>query len=233
LPIPCRLRRAAFRGYSRTLAHHGVLFLDELAEFDRSTLDALRQPLEEGTVTIARVHGHVRYPARFQLVAAMNPCRCGYATDPDKPCRCARGHPEKYVRRVSGPFLDRIDMQIEMARVPPSELLRAVPPEPSAVVKERIAAARALALQRNDGRPNARLSGTGILRVAMLTKAANNALAELATTNHLTARSVHRLMRVSRTIADLEGLAQVTPEQIYAAASLRDPAAQIHDQLAA
>jgi len=100
-----------------------VLFLDELAEFDRPTLDALRQPLEEGVLMIARAHGHVRYPARFQLVAAMNPCRCGYANDPDMQCRCSTGDPDRYVRRVSGPLIDRLDIQIEMARVPVAELL--------------------------------------------------------------------------------------------------------------
>jgi magnesium chelatase family protein len=216
-----------------TLAHLGVLFLDELAEFDRPTLDALRQPLEEGVVTIARVHGHVRYPARFQLVAAMNPCRCGYATDPDRHCQCPTGDPQKYVRRVTGPFLDRIDMQIEMARVPPTDLLTGPSAEPSASVRARIIAAREVALARNGGRPNARLTANGILRAALLAKSGNNALAEIAAAHHLSARSVHRLMRVARTIADLEGNDRVDQDHVYAAASLRDPAAQLHDQLAA
>ena len=111
-----------------------MLFLDELAEFDRPTLDALRQPLEEGVLMIARAHGHVRYPARFQLVAAMNPCRCGYANDPDMQCRCSTGDPDRYVRRVSGPLIDRLDIQIEMARVPVAELLGGSAPEASASV---------------------------------------------------------------------------------------------------
>ena len=216
-----------------TLAHHGVLFLDELAEFDRPTLDALRQPLEEGVLMIARAHGHVRYPARFQLVAAMNPCRCGYAHDPERQCSCQTGDPERYVRRVSGPLLDRLDLQIEMARVPAVQLLGGPPAEPSASVGLRIAQARAIALGRNGGHPNARLSGTGVLRACSLSKPANNVLAELAATNHLSARSVHRLMRVARTIADLEGTAEVTQEHVLAAAALRDPGAMLSAQLAA
>jgi magnesium chelatase family protein len=216
-----------------TLAHHGVLFLDELAEFDRQTLDALRQPLEEGVLTIARVHGHVRYPARFQLVAAMNPCRCGYATDPERQCRCAHGDPERYVRRVSGPLLDRLDIQIEMARVPPMELLGGPKPEQSAIVRGRIVAARALALKRNSGRPNAQLTATGVIAACSLSRACNNVLAELAGTKHLTARSVHRVMRVARTIADLNESEVVTEDNILSAASLRDPTAGLDDQLAA
>jgi magnesium chelatase family protein len=224
---------AALMPGEATLAHHGVLFLDELAEFDRPTLDALRQPLEEGMLMIARAHGHVRYPARFQLVAAMNPCRCGYATDPDRQCRCAIGDADRYVRRVSGPLLDRLDMQIEMARVAPGELLGGPAPEGSIAVRRRIAAARALALERNGGRPNAQLTGTGVVRVCALTKSANNALAELSATNHLSARSIHRLMRVARTIADLEGQAGVTQENVLAAGALRDPSATLDDKLAA
>jgi magnesium chelatase family protein len=216
-----------------TLAHHGVLFLDELAEFDRPTLDALRQPLEEGVLMIARVQGRVRYPARFQLVAAMNPCRCGYANDPDRQCRCTTGDPERYVRRVSGPLLDRLDIQIEMTRVPPAQLLRGPSPEPSADVRSRIAAARNLALERNLGRPNAHLTGVGVLRACALSKSANNALAEMAADKHLSARSVHRLMRVARTIADLQGRIEVSQDDVYAAVSLRDPGASLGEQLAA
>jgi magnesium chelatase family protein len=216
-----------------TLAHHGVLFLDELAEFDRPTLDALRQPLEEGVLTIARVHGHIRYPARFQLVAAMNPCRCGYANDPERQCRCASGDPERYVRRVSGPLLDRIDIKIEMARVAPMELLSGPRPEGSATVRERICAARGLALVRNKGRPNAQLGATAVIAACSMTRAASNALTELAESKHLTARSVHRVMRVARTIADLKQRIDVSEDDILAAGSLRDPSAALDDQLAA
>jgi magnesium chelatase family protein len=216
-----------------TLAHHGVLFLDELAEFDRPALDALRQPLEEGVVSIARAHGHVRYPARFQLVAAMNPCRCGYHHDDVKRCRCPAGEPARYVRRVSGPLIDRIDIQVEMARVPPSELLQAALPEASDVVAGRIALARATALRRSGGLANARLPGTAVLTACSLSKTAGNVLAELAAQRQLSARSVHRLLRVARTIADLRGLGAVSVAEVLAAAGLRDPVAAFDDQLAA
>ncbi len=216
-----------------TLAHHGVLFLDELAEFDRPALDALRQPLEEGVLTIARARGHIRYPARFQLVAAMNPCRCGYHNDPDRQCRCPTGDPERYVRRVSGPLLDRIDLQIEMARVPVAELLTGPAPEDSATVGRRVMAARELALARNGGRPNAHLPGTVLLAVCALTRPASNVLAEWAAAKQLSARSVHRLMRVARSIADLDGRLSVSEHDVLAAGGLRDPGAMLGDQLAA
>jgi magnesium chelatase family protein len=216
-----------------TLAHHGVLFLDELAEFDRPTLDALRQPLEEGMLTIARVHGHVRYPARFQLVAAMNPCRCGYAYDAVRRCTCAKGDPDRYVRRVSGPLLDRIDMQIEMARVSPRELLGTTEAESSSVVAARILAARNVALARNGGKANAALTGSAVTTVASLTKSARNSLNEYAAFHHLSARSTHRLMRVSRTIADLDGRVEVTADDVLAAGALRDPAHDPEQKIAA
>ncbi|HYI21377.1 MAG TPA: YifB family Mg chelatase-like AAA ATPase [Candidatus Limnocylindrales bacterium] len=216
-----------------TLAHHGVLFLDELAEFDRPALDALRQPLEEGVLTIARATGRVRYPARFQLVAAMNPCRCGYHNDPDRRCRCPTGDPERYVRRVSGPLLDRIDMQIEMARVPPTELLGSTVPEDSATVARRILAARDRALRRNGGRPNAHLAGSAVQSACGLTASANRSLREMAADRHLTARSVHRLLRVARTIADLDGRAEVDEADVLAAGVLRDPGRPTEDRLAA
>ncbi|CAN5733204.1 YifB family Mg chelatase-like AAA ATPase [soil metagenome] len=216
-----------------TLAHHGVLFLDELAEFDRPALDALRQPLEEGFLTIARARGHVRYPARFQLVAAMNPCRCGYATDPERRCSCPHGEPERYVRRVSGPLLDRLDMRIEMGRVPPSELLGGAKPEASADVHPRIVAARMLALERNGGRPNAQLAGAAVHEACSLSRTASNVLAEWAASQHLSARSVHRLLRVARTMADLDGRTSVSENDVLAAGALRDPTAVDGQPLAA
>jgi magnesium chelatase family protein len=216
-----------------TLAHHGVLFLDELAEFDRPTLDALRQPLEEGVLAIARAHGHVRYPARFQLVAAMNPCRCGYFSDPDRQCKCPTGDPERYVRRVSGPFLDRMDMQIEMARVPVSQLLSARVPEDSQSVRRRVIAARELALARNGGRANARLTGPALIEACAMPASARSALNELSAAHHLSARSTHRLMRVARTIADLAGSTVTSEENVLAAAALKDPEVRHRPQLAA
>ena len=216
-----------------TLAHRGVLFLDELAEFDRLTLDALRQPIEEGVLTIARARGHVRYPARFQLVAAMNPCRCGYFEDAQRRCTCKTGDPEQYVRRVSGPLRDRFDMEVHMARVPPKVLLGGPNPESSSAVSGRILAARQRALSRNGGRPNAALPGTAVLSACSLSRSGTNVLEELAQMNHLSARSVHRLLRVARTIADLEDRPTVTDDDVLAAGSLRDPARPVDTALAA
>jgi magnesium chelatase family protein len=203
-----------------TLAHHGVLFLDELPEFDRSTLDALRQPLEEGVLTIARASGHVRYPARFQLVAAMNPCRCGYFNDSGGRCRCPPGDAERYVRRVSGPLLDRIDLRVEMARVPPAELLSGPAPENSATVARRIAAARARALVRNGGRPNASLTGPAAERMCALGPAGRALLADLAADRQMSARGIHRVMRVARTIADLAQRDELIDGDVASAANL-------------
>jgi len=216
-----------------TLAHHGVLFLDELAEFDRPTLDALRQPLEEGVLTIARARGHVRYPSRFQLVAAMNPCRCGYFHDPQRRCTCKTGDPEQYVRRVSGPLRDRFDMEIEMARVPPPVLLGGPHPEASAPVRDRITCARQIALARNGGRPNSQLPGTAVLAACQLTRAGIRVLEEWSAMHQLSARSVHRLLRVARTIADLQARPAVTEHDVLGAGSLRDPARPVDDVLAA
>jgi magnesium chelatase family protein len=209
-----------------SLAHRGTLFLDELAEFDRDVLDALRQPLEEGEVFIARAAGHVRYPARIQVVAAMNPCRCGFQGDRLRPCTCPAGEAERYVRRVSGPLLDRLDLRIELRRVPPGELVSMQAPEPTAVVAPRIAAARSAARARNGGRLNAELSGSDVTEAAALGPAARRALADIAETRVWSARGVHRVLRIARTIADLGNASTVDPATIHAAAGLRDPQEQ-------
>jgi magnesium chelatase family protein len=205
-----------------TQAHHGVLFLDELAEFGRDVLDALRQPLEDGVVEIARAHGSIRYPARLQLIAAMNPCRCGWHGDPERACRCPIREPPRYLRRVSGPLLDRIELRVVMPRLAPELLVGPARPEPSTVVAERIRTAWGLALARNGGRPNGLLRGQRLLEACAMGSAARTTLAEVAAGLELTARSVHRTMRVARTIADLRGHASVAGDDILAAASLRD-----------
>ena len=205
-----------------TQAHHGVLFLDELAEFDRDVLDALRQPLEDGTVEIVRAHGSVRYPARMQLIAAMNPCRCGWYGDPVRACRCPVREPLRYMRRVSGPLLDRIDLRVVMPRLDATELVGAARPEPSASVAARIRQAWDRALARSGGRPNGLLRGRRLLEACALDESARATLAEVAEGLELTARSVHRVMRVARTIADLRDLGAVGSTEILAAASLRD-----------
>jgi magnesium chelatase family protein len=210
-----------------TLAHRGVLFLDELAEFERPALDALREPLEEGLITISRARGRVRYPARFQLVAAMNPCRCGHFGDAEQQCRCQPGEAERYVARVSGPFLDRIDLRIAMNRVPPVELLAHEAGEGSAVVGVRIAAARRRQHARAPGVPNAALPGSRVQAACAMTPAARGVLTELAGVMRLSARGVHRVLRVARTIADLDDRPSVNEDDLLAAAALREPLASM------
>jgi magnesium chelatase family protein len=204
-----------------TQAHHGTLFLDELAEFDRDVLDALRQPLEDGSIEVVRAHGSARYPARMQLVAAMNPCRCGWDGDGLRACRCPVGEPERYRRRVSGPLLDRIDVRVRMARLTAEELVGPRGGEPSAPVAARIARAWEASQARNGGLPNARLSGARLLAACVLAPAARRELGEVAAGLSLTARGVHRVLRVARTIADLAGREAVALEDILAAAALR------------
>lgn len=204
-----------------TLAHLGVLFLDELAEFDRDVLDALRQPLEDGTVEIVRAAGSVRYPARLQLVAATNPCRCGWLGDPERPCTCPVGEPERYARRVSGPLLDRIDLQVRMPRVDALDLIAPESSEPSAVVRQRIAAARAIAGLRNGGVANARIPGAQVVAACALTVRAATRLRDVAASERLSARSLHRVLRVARTIADLRDAPSVDEMDVIAALDLR------------
>ncbi len=210
-----------------TLAHRGSLFLDELAEFDRDVLDALRQPLEEGIVDLSRVHGRLRYPARFQLIAAMNPCRCGWFTDPERRCSCRPGDPERYQRRVSGPLLDRLDLRVEMPRVRATDLIANGDAESSEVVAARIASARAVSLPRNGGRPNALVPGSRLSALCHLSPRGERLVGEIASASSLSARAIHRLMRVARTVADCSGHATVTEDDLLAAAGLRDPAAAV------
>jgi magnesium chelatase family protein len=186
-----------------TLADGGVLFLDELPEFTRDVLEALRQPLEEGRIAVARAGRAVVFPARFQLIAAMNPCPCGRAGDPDGGCRCPRGVPERYAARVSGPFRDRVDLWAAMPRVASVDLVAAPDPEPSCVVRDRIARARAAQAGRNAGLPNARLAGRRLRRLAAPDPDARERLVELGERHLLSGRGVERVLRVARTIADL------------------------------
>jgi magnesium chelatase family protein len=207
-----------------TQAHHGVLFLDELAEFDRDVLDALRQPLEDGSVEIERVHGSARYPARLQLIAAMNPCRCGWYGDPDRACSCPASEPGRYQRRVSGPLLDRIDLRILMPRLEAARLVDAARPESSAAVAERIRAVWQRTSVARGGVPNARLSGRQLLAACSLDRAARRSLTDVAASLQLTARSVHRVLRVARTVADLQQRSTVGTDDVLAAVALRDRA---------
>ncbi len=189
-----------------SLAHNGVLFLDEFPEFARPALEALRQPLEAGTALIARANQHVTFPARFQLIAAMNPCRCGYLGDPNRECTRAPLCGADYQARVSGPLMDRIDMHIEVVPVSVADLgTPHAGGEPSAPVAARVAAARDIALARRGGVLNAHLEGAALEETIILEDAARDLIKKAADTLGLSARGYHRLMRVARTIADLDG----------------------------
>lgn len=187
-----------------SLAHHGVLFLDELPEFDRHVLEVLREPLESGRISISRAARQAEFPARFQLVAAMNPCPCGYAGDSDGRCRCTPEAIARYRARISGPLLDRIDLRLDMRRIPHAELHGAAAGESSATVRARVAAARARQLDRA-GKPNAQLGNREVERDCTLTRADHDLLDRAVERLGLSARAYHRILRVARTIADLAG----------------------------
>lgn len=206
-----------------TRAHHGTLFLDELPEFDRSALEALRQPLEEGRVCVARVGRAVVFPARFQLVAAMNPCPCGWDQDPSGRCSCPSGVPERYRGRISGPVRDRIDIWVGVPRVAPRELLRPADPESSAVVRARVAACRDRQVAARS-LLNGRLRGRALRAAALLDARTERRAIALADAGGMTARSTERLVRVARTIADLAGAEGVGTEHLEEAARYRPPA---------
>ncbi len=187
-----------------SLAQHGVLFLDEIPEYPRSALEALREPMENGRILIARAARRVEFPARFQLVAAMNPCPCGYQGHPSRECRCTPDQVARYQGRLSGPFLDRLDLLVEVPALPPQVLAAAPDGEPSAVVAARVARARALALNRQ-GCCNARLEGAALDQQARPEPAALALLQRSAEHLAWSARAYHRVLRVARSVADLAG----------------------------
>lgn len=211
-----------------SLAHNGVLFLDELPEFAPQALDALRQPLETGEVRVARVNAHVRYPARVQLVAALNPCKCGYGGAGRGHCGRAPRCQQQYQARVSGPFLDRIDLQIEVPPVTAADLSLPPPAEGTAEAAARVAAARAIQAERSGGL-NARLEGDALEKAAAMDDAARALLAKAAEGAGLTARGWTRTIRLARTIADLEGVEAVRRVHVAEALIYRrvGPAAEI------
>ena len=207
-----------------SLAHLGVLFLDELPEFQRAVLDSLRQPIESGEAVVARANAHVRYPARFQLVAAMNPCRCGYLSDPAQSCGRAPRCAQDYQSRISGPLFDRIDIHVDVAGVSASDLALPPPAETSADVAVRVARARDIQRKRyaEEGvRTNSEAEGELLDRVAMPDAAGKTLLANAADAMRLTARGYHRVLRVARTIADLGGVSGVGRAHIAEALSFR------------
>ncbi len=204
-----------------TRADNGVLFLDELAEFGRDVLESLRQPLEEGRVTIARARRVTTFPARFQLIAAMNPCPCGFAgTRPEGRCRCTRSIVERYERRVSGPLRDRLDLWVHMPRGSAAHLVTGAEPEGSMAVGQRIAAARALAIAER-GVLNARLHGRALRAACGLSSAARRRMIDLADAESSSGRGTERLLRVARTIADLAGRPVVDDTHLEEAAWYR------------
>jgi magnesium chelatase family protein len=208
-----------------TRADHGVLFLDELPEFGRDVLESLRQPLEDGYVSIARVGRATRFPARVLLVAAMNPCPCGWAGDPSGRCTCGPNVPERYAGRVSGPLRDRIDLSVAMRPVAPAALIAGREPESSAVVAARIADARARQLARQ-GTLNGRLAGRRLRAACGLGAPAARRAVALAELEGLTGRGTVRLLRVARTIADLAGRDVVATHDLDEAARFRTFASQ-------
>ena len=208
-----------------SLAHNGVLFLDELPEFGRDALEALRQPLEDGEVTITRTAGSVRLPSRFMLVCAMNPCRCGWRGHPSGRCSCTDAMVERYVSRISGPLLDRMDLHVQVPSVEFEAMRRREKPEPSSAVKARVDAARSLQGERFAGTEvscNAHMTPAMVGRFCGLDGAGEKLLQAAYARMGLTARSHDRILRVARTIADLEGEAQIAAAHLAEAIQYRN-----------
>ncbi len=208
-----------------TLAHNGVLFCDELPEFNKHTLEVLRQPLEDRQITISRAKYTVTYPCSFMFVASMNPCPCGYYGDPTHHCVCTPGQIQRYLSKISGPLLDRIDIQCEISALPFSDLSKAEPGEPSAKIRERVIAARAIQTERFKGikglHCNAQMSERMIHEYAEPDEAGLAMLRTAMERLHLSARAYSRILKVARTIADLAGAEKVGAEHIAEAIGYR------------
>ncbi|MCX7971306.1 MAG: YifB family Mg chelatase-like AAA ATPase, partial [Negativicutes bacterium] len=209
-----------------TLSHNGVLFMDEFPEFPREVLEVLRQPLEDGVITVSRVSATMIYPARFMLVAAMNPCPCGYLTDKRRQCTCSDSEIRRYRRRVSGPLLDRIDIVISLPRVEYDELTAKIPAgESSNVIRQRVEKARelqAVRLKRSRHRCNGQMGHAMIRRTCVMNPAAEKLLAGLFEKLKLSARGYDRLVKVARTIADIAGSDEIEAGHVAEAAALRN-----------
>ena len=209
-----------------SLAHNGVLFLDELPEFSRNVLEVLRQPLEDRRISISRVKCNVEYPASFMLVASMNPCPCGYYNHPTKACVCSPGQVQKYLNRISGPLLDRIDLQIEVTPVPFEKMSDVRPGEPSAVIRERVVRARQLQQERYAQVPgvycNAQMTSKLLSRYARPDDSGLALLKGAMTRLNLSARAYDRILKVARTIADLEGSESIRSAHLAEAIGYRN-----------
>jgi magnesium chelatase family protein len=208
-----------------SMAHNGVLFLDELPEFQRSVLEVMRQPLEDRVVTISRARMSVEYPSSFMLVSSMNPCPCGFYNHPEKDCVCAPGVVQKYLNKISGPLLDRIDIHVEVTPVPINELTDFSPAEKSEDVRKRVIVAREKQVERfkekADVHCNA-MMGTKILKeVCKIDEAGKDMLKKATDRLGLSARAFDRILKVSRTIADLEGAENIEPNHLAEAIQYR------------
>jgi len=207
-----------------SLAHHGVLFLDELPEFRKNVLEVLRQPLEEMRITISRAVGSITYPANVMLIAAMNPCPCGFLGDPQKECSCSTLHIQRYRTRISGPLLDRIDIQVEVPAVQYKDLADRSSGESSQTIRARVDSARRRQLQRFQGRPifcNAQMTARDLRRHCKPDATAEKLLESAMTKLGLSARAYTRILKVARTIADLEGVDDIAASHVAEAIQYR------------
>ena len=203
-----------------SLAHHGVLFLDELPEFDRRVLEVLREPLESGHITISRAAHQADFPARFQLIAAMNPCPCGWLGHPSGKCRCTQEAVQRYQDRISGPLLDRIDIQLQVAALPPDSMGAQADGEASGTIAQRVEQAHARQLERQDT-SNSQLQPGQIDRWCQPDAAGRQLLHTAARHLHWSARAYHRVLKVARTIADLAGARHVEAPHVAEAIQYR------------
>jgi magnesium chelatase family protein len=207
-----------------SLAHRGVLFLDEFPEFNRDVLESLRQPLEDGVITVSRARGHITYPAKFILIASQNPCPCGYYGDPEKQCTCSSNQIIKYRKKVSGPILDRIDLHVEVPRVKFEELTKEEVAESSREIRQRVQAARDRQLKRYKGLKiltNAELSAQQIKKFCQIDEESQELLRKAIDEYHLSTRTYHRILKVARTIADLFGQENISKDHLAEAIQYR------------
>ncbi|MBI1781598.1 MAG: YifB family Mg chelatase-like AAA ATPase [Sphingobacteriales bacterium] len=208
-----------------SLAHNGVLFLDELPEFKRTVLEVMRQPMEERRVTISRAKVAIDFPSSFMLIASMNPCPCGFYNHPDKECTCAPGTIQKYLNKISGPLLDRIDLHVEVTPVPFSELSKQQTSEKSESIRERVIKARDIQAERYKDSPgvysNAQMSSSQLKEVCVISIVGQNLLKAAMDKLNLSARAYDRILKVSRTIADLAGSEDIKPEHLAEAIHYR------------
>ncbi len=205
-----------------TLAHRGILFLDECAEFPQSVLESLRQPLEDGKVTVSRAAGSLTFPAKFILIAALNPCPCGFYGDPEKKCTCAPGQIFRYSKKISGPLLDRIDLHVEVPRISYDKMMQAGTAESSTVIKLRVEQARAVQAHRfGSPKTNSEMTSLEIRQYCQLDDSSHSILKIAAKQYSLSGRSIHRLLKVARTIADLAKAEAIASSHIAEALQYR------------